>query len=108
MTSREIIADLINKDLINGEQAIILLNDIFQSEILEAWKALNNRETAHLAKDIMDKNPSVWTYPNTIGIGGSSATTATWTAPDMTLTSASSSYSLSSEDTCTAATVASV
>lgn len=43
-TSRQIIIDLIDKKVINGEQAFVLINDIIQSEILESWKTLNNKE----------------------------------------------------------------
>ena len=81
MTSREIITKLINEHLIDGEEAVILLNDIFQSEIMEAWKALNNKETADLAKKVVDGGtwiPSTWTttnIPYTPGVTTSTYTT---------------------------------
>lgn len=36
MTSREIIIDLINRQIINGEQAFTLINDLLKSEMMEA------------------------------------------------------------------------
>lgn len=56
MNSREIIIDLIDSGKINGEQAAILLNDLFQSELLESWKALNNKNNSDLAKDLLKDN----------------------------------------------------
>ena len=41
MTSREIIIDLIDKKIINGEQAFTLINDLLKAELLEAWETLN-------------------------------------------------------------------
>ena len=84
MNSRQIIINLINEDKIDGEQAAILLNDIFQSELLESWKALNNKENHELAKDMLkDKGgywfPSTWTVGTTttnVPLGASCATTA--------------------------------
>ena len=36
MTSREIIIDLINKQIINGQDAFTLINDLLKAELLEA------------------------------------------------------------------------
>ena len=36
MTSREIIIELINKQIIDGEQAVTLINDLLKAEMLEA------------------------------------------------------------------------
>ena len=41
MTSREIIIELINKQIIDGEQAVTLINDLLKAEMLEAWETLN-------------------------------------------------------------------
>ena len=38
MNSREIIIDLIDKKIINGEQAFTLINDLLKAELLEAWE----------------------------------------------------------------------
>ena len=59
--SREIVIDLVDKQLINGEEAFALINDILQSEILEAWKALNNKSNSDLLKVEKDWSlPSGW------------------------------------------------
>lgn len=70
MTSREIVIGLIDKGAIDGKQAATLLNDIYQSELLESWKALNNKENHDLAKDMLKDNggywaPSTWTTTTT-------------------------------------------
>lgn len=61
MTSREIIIDLINKQIINGQDAFTLINDLLKAELLEAWDTLNaskeNRNSSRLT--ISDLN-SVW------------------------------------------------
>lgn len=44
MTSREIIIDLINKQIIDGEMAFTLINDLLQSELMESWKILNTQK----------------------------------------------------------------
>lgn len=67
MTSREIVIGLIDKGAIDGKQAATLLNDIYQSELLESWKALNNKENHDLAKDMLKDNGGYWVSPNTWG-----------------------------------------
>lgn len=68
MNSRKIIIDLIDKQLINGEDAFTLINDIIQSELLESWKALNNKENKDLVNDFIKEKPwngssgITWTY----------------------------------------------
>ena len=61
MTSREIIIDLIDKQIINGQDAFTLINDLLKAELLEAWDTLNaskeNRNSSRLT--ISDLN-SVW------------------------------------------------
>ena len=84
MTSREIVIGLIDKGAIDGKQAATLLNDIYQSELLESWKALNNKENHDLAKDMLKDNggywaPSTWTIGTTttnVPLGTSYAITA--------------------------------
>ena len=84
MTSREIIINLIDKGVINGEQAAILFNDIFQSEILESWKALNNKGNHDLTKDVFHYNDKIWvTAPNITWTGGSD-TSSTLTTSNIT------------------------
>ena len=61
MTSREIIITLIDKQIINGQEAFTLINDLLKAELLEAWDTLNaskeNRNSSRLT--ISDLN-SVW------------------------------------------------
>lgn len=72
MTSREIVIGLIDKGTIDGKQAATLLNDIYQSELLESWKALNNKENHDLVKDMLKDNGEYWTSPSTWNIGTTS------------------------------------
>lgn len=72
MTSREIVIGLIDKGAIDGKQAATLLNDIYQSELLESWKALNNKENHDLAKDMLKDNGGYWASPSTWTIGTTS------------------------------------
>lgn len=69
MNSRQIIIDLIDKQIINGEQAFTLINDLLKAELLEAWDTLNssneNRNSSRLT--ISDLN-SVWINNPTYGI----------------------------------------
>ena len=51
MGSRDIIIKLLNEHLITGEEAFVLINDVLQSEMLEAWKALNNKSTLDIGDD---------------------------------------------------------
>ena len=63
MTSRQIIIDLVDKQLINGEEAFVLINDVLQSEILESWKTLNDKHNSDLLKVDGTKDwniPSNW------------------------------------------------
>ena len=76
MTSREIVIGLIDKGAIDGKQAATLLNDIYQSELLESWKALNNKENHDLAKDMLKDNGGYWTTPGT----WATTTTAPWSS----------------------------
>lgn len=61
MTSREIIINLIDKQIINGQDAFTLINDLLKAELLEAWDTLNaskeNKNSSRLT--ISDLN-SVW------------------------------------------------
>lgn len=62
MTSKEIIIKLIDEKKINGEEAYIIINDVLQSEMLETYKALENKKNSDIFKDIYDKP---YTTPNT-------------------------------------------
>ena len=64
MTSREIVIGLIDKGAIDGEQAATLLNDVYQAELLESWKALNNKGNHDLAKEMLKENGGYWASPN--------------------------------------------
>lgn len=67
MTSKEIIIKLIDEKKINGEEAYILLNDILQSEMLETYKALENKKNSEIFKEIRPSSiPISTSYPNTI------------------------------------------
>ena len=73
MTSKDIIIKLIDEKKINGEEAYVLLNDIFQSEMLETYKALENKKNSDLFKGI-----AVAPYtsvPNITWTGGSNTST---------------------------------
>ena len=62
MTSKEIIIKLIDEKKINGEEAYIIINDVLQSEMLETYKALENKKNSDIFKDIYTKP---YTTPNT-------------------------------------------
>lgn len=60
MNSRQIIIDLIDKQIINGEQAFTLINDLLRGELLEAWDTLNaSKEKSSSRSTISDLN-SIW------------------------------------------------
>lgn len=74
MTSKEIIIKLIDEKKINGEEAYVLLNDILQSEMLETYKALENKKNSDIFKDM---NPKQY-YTTPTWIGGLSTSTGTY------------------------------
>lgn len=59
MTSREIIIDLIDKKIINGEQAFTLINDLLKAEMLEAWETLNASKQNNNNLGLSDLN-KIW------------------------------------------------
>ena len=59
MTSREILIDLIDRQIIDGEKAFTLINDLLQSELMESWKILNESSKSK------ETNNLVWTNPLT-------------------------------------------
>lgn len=65
MTSRQIIIDLVDKQLITGEEAFVLINDVLQSEILESWKALNNKSNSDLLNLDGSKQEKSYSWTNT-------------------------------------------
>lgn len=73
MNSRQIIIDLIDKQIINGEQAFTLINDLLKAELLEAWDTLNaskeNRNPSRLT--VQDLN-SIWVNNPTYSVGSCS------------------------------------
>lgn len=77
-TAKEIIIRLINEKIINGEEAYVLLNAILQSELMEAWKVLDE------SKEGSKKNSADWlqfTGPYT-----TTTTGITWTKGSNTIT----------------------
>lgn len=63
MTSREIIIDLIDKKIINGEQAFTLINDLLKAEMLEAWETLNaSKQSGKL--NLTDDFNKIWVTAN--------------------------------------------
>lgn len=77
MTSKEIIIKLIDEKKINGEEAYIIINDVLQSEMLETYKALENKRNSDIFKDIYTKP---YTTPNTnpTWIGGLNTSSGTY------------------------------
>ena len=68
MTSREIIIELIDKQIINGQEAFTLINDLLKAELLEAWDTLNaSKEKSSSRLTISDLN-SVWVNSPTFGV----------------------------------------
>lgn len=75
MTSREIIIDLIDKQIINGQDAFTLINDLLKAEMLEAWETLNASKQSgkpSLANDDFNK---IWVAANPPYSYGSTYTT---------------------------------
>ena len=61
MNSRQIIIDLIDKQIINGEQAFTLINDLLRAELLEAWDTLNaSKENRNSSKLTISDLNSIW------------------------------------------------
>lgn len=70
MTSREIIIDLIDKEIINGEQAFTLINDLLKAELLEAWETLNaSKENKNSSRLTLSDLNSVWVNSPAYSIG---------------------------------------
>ena len=82
-TAKEIIIRLINEKQISGEEAYVLLNAILQSEMMEAWKVLDESKKSSKKKDLdwlpMQGVPYT-TSPYTTSTG------ITWTGGTGTLT----------------------
>lgn len=76
MTSKEIIIKLIDEKKINGEEAYIIINDVIQSEMLETYKALENKKNSDIFKDIYPKPYT--TTANTTWIGGLNTSSGTY------------------------------
>lgn len=61
MTSREIIITLIDKQIINGQEALTLINDLLKAELLEAWETLNaSKENKNSSRLTLSDLNSVW------------------------------------------------
>lgn len=46
-TSKDIIIRLIDQDIIDGEEAYVLLNDILRIEMIDAYKVLNEGKQSY-------------------------------------------------------------
>lgn len=80
MNSREIIIDLIDKKIINGEQAFTLINDLLKAEILEAWETLTASKQNNKSSLTNDDFNKIWVQtssPYTAGYSSASTLTAT-------------------------------
>lgn len=81
MNSRQIIIDLIDKQIINGEQAFTLINDLLKAELLEAWDTLNaSKENINSSRLTISDLNTVWTNNLAYGIGTCDTTYASGTA----------------------------
>lgn len=78
MTSREIIIDLINKKIVDGEQAFTLINDLLKAEMLEAWQTLNASKQNNNNSGLGDLN-KIWvsSSPYSSTISGLTTTAGT-------------------------------
>ena len=72
-TSKDIVIRLIDQKLISGEEAYVLLNDILQSEMLETYKALENKKNSDIFQNITTKSY----LPNTITWNGDTGSVST-------------------------------
>lgn len=75
MNSREIIIDLIDKKIINGEQAFTLINDLLKAELLEAWETLNASKQSNKL-NLADDFNKIWVSSNPYNSSSSTYTTA--------------------------------
>jgi len=72
MNSRQIIIDLIDKQIINGEQAFTLINDLLKAELLEAWDTLNaSKENRNSSRSTISDLNSIWVNNPVYGISTS-------------------------------------
>lgn len=79
MNSREIIIDLIDKQIINGRDAFTLINDLLKAELLEAWETLNaSKQSGKL--NLADDFNKIWVQSTPYTTGYSSASTLTATS----------------------------
>lgn len=60
MTSREIIIELIDKQIINGQDAFTLINDLLKAELLEAWDTLNASKEKNSSRLTISDLNGVW------------------------------------------------
>ena len=68
MTSREIIIELIDKQIINGQDAFTLINDLLKAELLEAWNTLNASKEKNSSRVTIPDLNSVWVNNPAFGI----------------------------------------
>lgn len=81
MTSREIIIDLIDKQIINGQDAFTLINDLLKAEMLEAWETLNASKQSGRSSLTNDDFNKIWVQTSSpYAAGYSSASTLTTTS----------------------------
>ena len=79
MTSREIIIDLIDKQIINGQDAFTLINDLLKAEMLEAWETLNASKQNDKSNFTDDFN-KIWVAANPPYSSGTTYTTTALSA----------------------------
>ena len=79
MTSREIIIDLIDKQIINGQDAFTLINDLLKAEMLEAWETLNASKQNGKSNFTDDFN-KIWVAANPPYSSGTTYTTTALSA----------------------------
>lgn len=81
MTSREIIIELIDKQIINGQEAFTLINDLLKAEMLEAWETLNASKQNSKSSLTNDDFNKIWVQATPYSTTGySSASTLTTTS----------------------------
>ena len=80
MTSREIIIDLIDKQIINGQDAFTLINDLLKAEMLEAWETLNASKQNNKSSLTNDDFNKIWIATNPPYSSGTTYTTTALSA----------------------------
>ena len=64
MTSREIIIELIDKQIISGQDAFTLINDLLKAELLDAWETLSASKQNSKSSFTNDDLNKLWVATN--------------------------------------------